>query len=167
MCSGLGSEWLDLCRPVWPKEADIDAPLLPFQRGTPSHDPLGILFSRLDPDALQNSFTTWIARLSDMLKGVVAVDGKTLRWSFDTKSSTSAIHMIVAIVAWSCAQKLVLGQRKGGDTKSNEITTILKLLKMLALEGAIVIINAMGCQRKICHQLIDKGADYVIGLKGN
>ena len=82
---------------------------LPFQRGTPSHDPLGILFSRLDPDALQNSFTTWIASLSDMLKGMVAVDGKTLRRTFDTKSSTAAIHMIVA---WSCAQKLVLGQRK-------------------------------------------------------
>ena len=64
-------------------------------------------------------------------------------------------------------RSLFSASARGGDTKSNEITTIPKLLKMLALEGAIVIINAMGCQRKICHQLIDKGADYVIGLKGN
>jgi len=136
---------------------------LPFKYGIPSHDQFGILFSRLDPEALQDSFTNWIASLLDMLEGVVAVDGKTLRRSFDTKSNTAATHMISA---WSCERKLVLGQRMVDD-RSNEITAIPKLLEMLALEGATVTIDAMGCQRKICQQIINKEADYVIGLKSN
>lgn len=135
----------------------------PFKDGTPSHDQLGILFSRLDMEAFQRCFISWIASLHDVLEDVVAIDGKTLRRSFDTKSGKAAIHMISA---WSCEQKLVLGQRKIDD-KSNEIAAIPQLLEMLALEGAIVTIDAMGCQRKICQQIIDKGADYVIALKGN
>ena len=145
------------------KKLDFLRRFLPFKDGTPSHDQLGILFSRLDPEALQNSFTNWVASLPDMLEGVVAVDGKALRRSFDSTSNTGAVHMISA---WSCEQKLVLGQRKVAD-KSNEITAIPKLLEILALEGAIVSIDAMGCQRKICQQIMDKDADYVIGLKGN
>ena len=136
---------------------------LPFEAGTPSHDPLGILFSKLDTEQFQQCFIAWIASLHDMVEGIVAVDGKTLRRSFDTTSNKVAIHMISA---WACDRKLVLGQRKVDD-KSNEITAIPELLALLTIKGAIVTIDAMGCQRRICQQIIDQGADYVIGLKGN
>ncbi len=114
-------------------------------------------------EEFQQGFIAWTSSLHDLLEGVVAVDGKTLRRSFDTGSNTGAIHMVSA---WACDQKLVLGQVKVDD-KSNEITAIPKLLDLLALKGAIVTLDAMGCQRKICQQVIDQEADYVIGLKGN
>ena len=136
---------------------------LPFEDATPSHDQLGILFSRLDMDQFQRCFVTWVAELHGTLEGVVAIDGKTLRRSFDTGSNKAAIHMVSA---WACEQKLVLGQRKVDD-KSNEITAIPELLELLTIKGAIVTIDAMGCQRKICQQIIGQEADYVIGLKGN
>ena len=136
---------------------------LPFENGTPSHDQLGILFSRLDMEEFQRCFAAWVSSLNEVLEGVVAVDGKTLRRSFDAGNGKSAIHMVSA---WSCEQKLVLGQRKVDD-RSNEITAIPELLNLLALKRAVVTIDAMGCQRAICQQVIDKEADYVIGLKGN
>ena len=145
------------------KKLELLRRFLPFKDGTPSHDQLGILFSRLDIEAFQRCFAGWIASLHDVLEGVVAVDGKTLRRSFDTTTGKAAIHMISA---WSCEQQLVLGQCKVDD-KSNEITAIPKLLDLLALKGAIVTIDAMGCQRSICQQVIDQESDYVIGLKGN
>ena len=94
---------------------------------------------------------------------MVAVDGKTLRRSFDRAGNKGAVHMVSA---WSSAQKLTLGAR-AVEEKSNEITAIPELLDLLALKGAIVTIDAMGCQRKIAEKIIDKGADYVFGLKGN
>ena len=106
---------------------------------------------------------SWAASLNGKLEGVVAVDGKTLRRSFDTGSGKSAVHMVSA---WACNQKLVLGQRKVDD-KSNEITAIPELLELLTLKGAIVTNDAMGCQRNICHKIKDKGGNYVIALKGN
>ena len=136
---------------------------LPFENGTPCHDQLGILFSRLDMEEFQSCFISWVASLNERLEGVVAVDGKTLRRSFDTGSGKAAIHVVSA---WACGQKLVLGHRKVND-KSNEITAIPKLLALLTLKGAVVTIDAMGCQRKICQQIIDQEADYVIGLIGN
>lgn len=145
------------------KKLELLRRFLPFKDGTPSHDQLGILFSRLDMEAFQRCFAGWIASLHDVLEGVVAVDGKTLRGSFDTTTGKAAIHMISA---WSCEQQLVLGQCKVDD-KSNEITAIPKLLDLLALKGAIVTIDAMGCQRSICQQVLDQESDYVIGLKGN
>ncbi len=145
------------------KKLDLLRRFLPFRDGTPSHDQLGILFSRLDMEQFQQCFINWVSILHDRIEGVVAVDGKTLRRSFDTASGTSAIHMVSA---WCCEQGLVLGQRKVDD-KSNEITAIPQLLELLALEGAIVTIDAMGCQRAICQQIIDQKADYIIGLKGN
>lgn len=145
------------------KKLELLRRFLPFKDGTPSHDQLGILFSRLDIEAFQRCFMEWVASLHDVLDGVVAIDGKTLRRSFDTTAGKAAIHMISA---WSCEQHLVLGQCKVDD-KSNEITAIPKLLDLLALKGAIVTIDAMGCQRSICQQVIDKESDYVIGLKGN
>lgn len=145
------------------KKIELLRRFLPFKDGTPSHDQLGILFSRLDIEAFQRCFTEWVASLHDVLDGVVAIDGKALRRSFDTTSGKAAIHMISA---WSCEQQLVLGQCKVDD-KSNEITAIPRLLDLLALKGAIVTIDAMGCQRSICQQVIAQDADYVISLKGN
>ena len=89
--------------------------------------------------------------------------GKTLRHSFDTASGTSPLHMVSA---WSCGQRLVLGQL-ATDAKSNEITAIPKLLAMLSLQGCVVTIDAMGCQRDIAKQIIDQDGDYVLALKGN
>ena len=121
---------------------------LPFENGTPSHDQLGILFSRLDMEQFQSCFISWVASLNETLEGVVAVDGKTLRRSFDTNSNQAAIHMVSA---WACGPKLVIGQRKVDD-KSNEITAIPELLELLNIKGAIVTIDAMGCQREICKK---------------
>ena len=128
------------------KKLELLRRFLPFENGTPSHDQLGILFSRLDMEEFQSCFISWVASLNETLEGVVAVDGKTLRRSFDTNSNQAAIHMVSA---WACGQKLVLGQRKVDD-KSNEITAIPELLELLRIKGAIVIIDAMGCQREIC-----------------
>lgn len=97
-----------------------------------------------------------------MPEGVIAIDGKTLRRS-QTKGGKASIHMVSAFAA---RQRLVLGQVKVAE-KSNEITAIPKLLNMLAIEGAIVTIDAMGCQRDISRKIIDKKADYVLALKGN
>ena len=91
------------------------------------------------------------------------MDGKTTRRSFDTSKGLAAIHMVLA---WACDQKLAPGQRKV-DEKYNEIKAIPELLELLEIKGAIVTIDAMGCQRKICQKIDDKEADYVIGLKGN
>lgn len=136
---------------------------LPFENGTPSHDQLGLIFGALDAAAFQSCFIAWAQSLSGAVKGVVAVDGKTLRRSFDRTGSKGALHMISA---WSSAQKLVLGARAVKE-KSNEITAIPELLDLLAIKGAIVTIDAMGCQKKIAEKIIAKGADYVLGLKGN
>ena len=125
---------------------------LPFENRTPSHDQLGILFSRLDMEEFQSCFISWVASLNETLEGVVAVDGKTLRRSFDSSSSQAAIHMVSA---WACGKKLVLGQRKVDD-KSNEITAITELLELLNIKGAIVTIDAMGCQREICKKVEKK-----------
>lgn len=113
------------------KKLELLRRFLPFENGTPCHDQLGILFSRLNMEAFQGCFISWIASLHEIFGGVVAVDGKTLRRSFDTASSKAAIHMVSA---WACDQQLVPGQRKVDD-KSNEITAIPELLELLALKG--------------------------------
>ena len=145
------------------KELELLRRFLPFENGTPSHDQLGILFSRLDMEEFQSCFISWVASLNETLEGVVAVDGKTLRRSFDTNSNQAAIHMVSA---WACGQKLVIGQRKVDD-KSNGITAIPELPELLKIKGAIVTIDAMGCQREICKKVNDKEAYYLINLKGN
>jgi predicted transposase YbfD/YdcC len=136
---------------------------LPFANGTPSHDQLGLIFGALDATGFQNCFIAWTQSLAQAIAGVVAIDGKTVRRSFDRACGKGAVHMISA---WSSAQKLVLGAR-AVDEKSNEITAIPELLDLLAIKGAIVTIDAMGCQRKIAEKVIDKDADYIFGLKGN
>lgn len=145
------------------RKLDFLRRFLAFENGTPSHDQLGLIFGALDAAGFQNCFISWAQALSGSLTGVVAVDGKTLRRSFDRAGGKGAIHMVSA---WSSAQKLVLGARAVAE-KSNEITAIPELLELLALKGAIITIDAMGCQRMIAEKIIDKKADYVLGLKGN
>jgi predicted transposase YbfD/YdcC len=135
----------------------------PFQDGTPTHDHLGDIMAALDAEQFQHCFAAWVSALTGIPEGVVAIDGKTVRRSHDKKRGKAAIHMVSAFAA---RQRLVLGQVKVAE-KSNEIIAIPKLLDMLAIEGAIVTIDAMGCQRAIAQKIMDKKADYVLALKGN
>ena len=135
----------------------------PFAGGTPSHDHLGDIFATLDAEAFQRCFVGWVAALTGAPAEVIAIDGKTVRRSFEKKAGKAAIHMVSAFAA---RQRLVLGQVKVAE-KSNEIVAIPKLLDMLVIEGAIVTIDAMGCQRDIAQKILDKGGDYVLALKGN
>ena len=132
----------------------------PFAQGTPSHDHLGDILATLDAEAFQRCFVAWVASLTGVAAEVIAIDGKTVRRS---KGAKAAIHMVSAFAA---RQRLVLGQLKVAE-KANEIIAIPKLLEMLAIEGAIVTIDAMGCQRAIAQKIVDKKADYVLALKGN
>jgi len=135
----------------------------PFKDGTPAHDHLGDILAVLDAEQFQRCFVAWVASLTGAPEGVIAIDGKTVRRSHRKKSGKTAIHMVSAFAA---RQRLVLGQVKVAE-KSNEIIAIPKLLDMLAIEGAIITIDAMGCQRDIAQKIIDKKADYVLALKGN
>jgi len=135
---------------------------LPFANGTPSHDHLGDIFAALDPAAFRRCFTAWVGGLTGAAPEVIAIDGKTSRRS-GRKGGKDAIHMVSAFAA---RQRLVLAQTKVSD-KSNEIVAIPALLDMLAIEGAVVTIDAMGCQRDIARKILEKNADYVLALKGN
>ena len=135
----------------------------PFRDGTPSHDQLGDIFATLDAAAFQRCFVAWVATLTGASKEVIAIDGKTLRRSYQKKGARAPIHMVSAFAA---RQRLVLGQVKVAD-KSNEIVAIPKLLEMMAIEGAVVTIDAIGCQRDIAEQILRQKADYVLALKGN
>lgn len=138
--------------------------ILELPNGIPSHDTFARVFAQLDPKQFQQSFLSWIKSISNTIKGeVVAIDGKTLRHSYDARAGQGAIHMVSA---WATENRLVLGQVKVDD-KSNEITAIPELLKVLSLNGCIVTIDAIGCQREIVKQIRDGGGDYVITLKKN
>jgi predicted transposase YbfD/YdcC len=137
---------------------------LRLPNGIPSHDAFRYLFRRLDPAAFQRCFTSWIAALSKVagLKHF-AIDGKTLCGSADRAHGKAALHLVSA---WATQNHLVLGQ-VAVATKSNEITAIPRLLELLDLSGAIVTIDAMGCQKDIAQQIRDLGADYVLAVKDN
>lgn len=138
--------------------------ILGLENGIPSHDTFGYVFAAIDNEAFSHCFSRWVASLADLTSGeVIAIDGKALRRSLDKASKKSAIHMVSA---WAQQAGLVLGQVKV-DSKSNEITAIPKLLELLDLEGAIVTIDAMGCQKSIAKQITERGGDYVLSLKGN
>lgn len=145
------------------KKLDFLRRFRPFKNGTPSDDELRYIFGRLDEEQFQHCFINWVSSFQKAVKGVIAIDGKALRRSFDKAGAKGAIHMVSA---WSSEQNLVLGQTKV-DEKSNEITAIPKLLDLLEIEGAIITIDAMGCQRDIAEKILDKKADYIFALKGN
>ena len=136
---------------------------LVLQNGLPSHDTFSRLFRRLDPDQFRVTFARFMTKFSETCQGVIAVDGKVLRRSFDRASSKSALHMVSA---WGCEQRMVLAQI-ATDAKSNEITAVPKLLQMLSLKGTIVTSDALNTQRPIAQQIVDQGGDYALALKGN
>jgi len=145
-------------------QAEWFADLLDLPHGIPGHDTFRRVLARLDPEELTQCFISWTNALRDASGGdIVSIDGKTLRHSFDHATSTAAIHMVSA---WASANRLVLGQLKV-DEKSNEITAIPKLLHLLDVTGAVVTIDAMGCQKEIAKTITDQGADYVLALKEN
>jgi predicted transposase YbfD/YdcC len=135
----------------------------PFHDGTPTHDHLGDILAALDAGQFQRCFAAWIAAITGMPEGVIAIDGKTSRRSGSKSKGKAAIHVVSAFAAH---RRLVLGQVKVAE-KSNEIIAIPKLLELLTIEGAIVTIDAMGCQREIARTILDKNADYILALKGN
>jgi predicted transposase YbfD/YdcC len=136
---------------------------LALPNGIPSHDTFNRVFSLLLPEEFSKCFIRWTQTLAEKLEGVVAIDGKTLRRSFASASKTTTLHMVSA---WSSKNELVLGQIRTA-AKSNEITAIPQLISMLDLEGCIVTVDAMGCQKEIAQTILNAEADYVLGLKGN
>ena len=145
------------CKQEWLKT------FLRLPHGIPSHDTFGRVFGRIVPEQFERCFLKWTAHLAKHKSRLVAIDGKTLRRSFDSASGKQAIHMISA---WCQENHLVLGQL-ATEAKSNEITAIPKLLKLLDLKGAVVTIDAMGCQKKIARTIIDGGGDYILQVKEN
>jgi predicted transposase YbfD/YdcC len=137
---------------------------LDLPNGIPSHDTIGRVFASLDSEKFAEGFSGWVAGFSGKL-GLkhVAFDGKCLRRSGDSAKGKKAIH---AVSAWACDARLTLGLT-AVDEKSNEITAIPKLLEMLELEGALVTIDAMGCQKGIASSIREAGADYLLQVKGN
>lgn len=137
---------------------------LELPNGIPSHDTFSRVFARLEPEQLQTAFLSWVRSVSQITEGeVIAIDGKRVRRSYDEGKNQGAIHMVSA---WASQNRIVLGQVKV-DNKSNEITAIPALLKVLDLEGCIVTIDAMGTQRAIAQQIVTQEGDYVLALKGN
>lgn len=140
------------------------AKLLDLSAGIPSHDCFNRVLGALRPAEFEKCLLGWITSLHELTGGqIVAIDGKTLRRSFDAGSGKAAIHMVSA---WATANCISLGQVTT-DEKSNEITAIPRLLEMLELSGCLVTIDAMGCQTEIAETIIERGAHYCLAVKGN
>ena len=137
---------------------------LELPNGIPSHDTLERTLARLRPEQVQQCFLNWVQAVFNITDGqLISIDGKTLRGSYERGGKQGMIHMVSA---WAHQNRLVLGQRKVHE-KSNEITAIPELLKVLDLAGAVVSIDAMGCQTAIAAQIVAQQGDYVLALKGN
>jgi predicted transposase YbfD/YdcC len=132
--------------------------------GIPAHDTFGRVFAHLDAEQFQACFMEWVSAINQVFQGqIIAVDGKTVRRSHDKAIGKQAIQMVSA---WAARNRLVLGQLKV-DNKSNEITAIPELLRLLEISGCIVTIDAIGCQKKIAGTILDQQADYVLAVKEN
>ena len=166
LCGGQGA--VDMALFARSKEPFLRG-FLTQANGVPSHDTLSRLFRQLDPEAFRAAFQRFMAKFSAQCRGpspaagVVAVDGKVLRRSFNRAGGKSALHMASA---WGCEQRLVLAQA-ATDAKSNEITAVPALLRLLSLKDTIVTADALHCQRATARQIIDQGGDYALALKGN
>ena len=135
-----------------------------FHNGLPVHDTIARIISRIQPEQFQNAFVRWMQATSERTDGeLIAIDGKTLRSSYDRDSRQSTIHMVSAFAAQN---RLVLGQVKT-DAKSNEITAIPELLALLDIKGCLVSIDAMGCQTEIASAIVKGGGNYLLAVKGN
>jgi predicted transposase YbfD/YdcC len=136
---------------------------LPLTEGIPSHDTFGRVFARLDPAELVNCIQQWLKDIGHEIGEQIAIDGKTLRGSFDTAAGKNPLHLVSA---WASEARLTLGQI-AVDSKSNEITAIPLLLELLDLKGATVTIDAMGCQKEIAAKIVEGDGDYLLALKDN
>lgn len=145
-------------------KAEWLATFIPLPHGIPSHDTFGRVFRFLNPEAFQSRFLEWVQSLAKGIAGeVIALDGKQMRGAKDVPHDKAGRYMVSA---WAAEQGITLGQRKV-DAKSNEITAIPELLEVLAVEGCVVTIDAMGCQTDIAEKIIDQQADYMLAVKGN
>jgi predicted transposase YbfD/YdcC len=140
------------------------ATFLRLPHGIPARDTFARVFARLEPAVFEQRFLAWVRHLASASAGrLVALDGKTIRRSFDTAAQKAALHMVSA---WCESNQTVLGQVVT-DAKSNEITAIPQLLELLDLDGAVVTTDAMGCQKAIAEKIIAGGADYILQVKGH
>ena len=165
VCATLGNAdgWADVERFANAK-LDFFKTFLDLPNGVPSHDTFGRVFARLDPAALLDCLGRWLDALGTAVAGeVVAIDGKTLKGSFDAAAGRSPLHLVSA---WACEARLTLGQ-VAVDQKSNEITAIPLLLELLDLKGCVVTLDAMGCQTEIAAAIRRREADYVLAVKDN
>jgi len=154
----VGMEEFGKAKKAWLKK------YLRLPHGIPSHDTFGRLFAALDASAFLACFRSWVESLAVATKGLlVGFDGKTARASGDAAKEQSPVHVVSA---WASENRLLLGQ-VAVEEKSNEITAIPRLLEILELHGAIVTIDAMGCQKEIAAKIRERGADYVLAVKGN
>ena len=132
--------------------------------GIPSHDTFSRVFSAINPTAFQESFFTWLKTVIKLFpENVIAIDGKSIRASKRVRHGLKALHIVNA---WSCANGISLGQMIV-DGKTNEITVIPDILKQLCIEGAIITIDAMGCQKEIAQQIVEQKGDYILRVKTN
>jgi predicted transposase YbfD/YdcC len=137
--------------------------ILELPNGIPSHDTISRVFSKLNPKEFEKCFFDWVSGLAQNICGVVAIDGKTLRRSHNRAEGKKALHMVSA---WAAENRLVLAQL-ATEEKSNEITAIPELLRVLDLSGCIVTVDAMGTQKKIVKQIVEQKGDYALALKKN
>lgn len=142
---------------------DFFTEVLDLPNGIPSHDTFGRVFSLIDPKQFEASFLQWVQGISKTVKGVVSIDGKTLRRSHDRAAGKKALHLVSA---WAVENRLVLAQL-ATEEQSNEITAIPQLLQQLSLKGCLVTIDAMGTQTKIAEQIIEQEGAYALALKAN
>ena len=162
LCATLGGadDWVEIVQFGQAKK-DWFATFLELPNGIASHDTFGRVFQILDSKMLEQVCMQWLQSIAGQIEGVVAIDGKSLRGSRNGKQSP--LHIVSA---WACQNSMLLGQVQT-DKKSNEITAIPELLKLLSLKGCIVTIDAMGCQKAITEAIIEAQADYVLNLKSN
>lgn len=150
-------EWAT-CRKDWLREH------LALPNGIPSHDTIRRVLQRLPPTSFQRCFAAWLTGLIGTEKVThLAIDGKTLRGSRDSKKGLGALHMVSV---WASEHQLTLGQVATSE-KSNEITAIPEVLGLVDVKGAVVTIDAMGCQKSIASEIVKRGGDYVLPVKGN
>jgi predicted transposase YbfD/YdcC len=165
VCATLGNAdgWADIERYCKAK-IDFFRTFMKLANGIPSHDTFGRVFGLLDPARLMACIQEWLNALATVVAGeIVAIDGKTLRGSFDTAAGKNPLHLVSA---WACDARLTLGQ-VAVDAKSNEITAIPLLLAMLDIKDCTVTIDAMGCQKEIAAAIRAREADYVLAVKDN
>jgi predicted transposase YbfD/YdcC len=137
--------------------------MLELPNGIPSHDTINRVFSKINPQEFERCFLEWVRSVTEKVSGVIAIDGKTFRRSHDGANGKKALHLVSA---WATENRLVLAQL-ATEQKSNEITAIPELLRMLDLSGCIVTIDAMGTQKKVVKQIVQQNGDFALALKKN